>query len=114
MTTPAMRKRATTTRKTRSQPEFRVVHTRVSPRIRRLWDRVVGEGQPTILKRSGARDLALIDAAELRGLFESIYLLRSPRNAEIILNGLARAKRQEDQPRTVESVCQEMGFAAEA
>ena len=53
-------------------------------RKRRLKNRLCG-------RRRGARDVALIPAAELAGLIETAHLLRSPKNAERLLQALAKS-----------------------
>jgi len=49
--------------------------------------------EPVMIKRRGREDVALIAADELRGLLETVHLLRSPENARRLLAALARAKR---------------------
>ena len=49
--------------------------------------------EPVMIKRRGREDVALIAADELRGLLESVHLLRSPANAMRLLSALARARR---------------------
>ena len=62
-----------------------------------LCDEAISTREPIIIRRRDAEDVALIAAAELRGLMETAHLLRSPRNAERLLTALARA-RSEDLP----------------
>ncbi len=57
-----------------------------------LCDEVASSTEPVIIHRRGAEDVALIAAAELRSLQETVHLLRSPRNAERLLAALARAR----------------------
>lgn len=57
-----------------------------------LCDEVASSSEPVIIRRQGAEDVALISAAELRSLQETVHLLRSPRNAERLLAALARAR----------------------
>jgi antitoxin YefM len=59
-----------------------------------LCDQVSGTREPVIIHRRGAKDVALVDAAELRGLNETAHLLRSPKNAQRLLSALVRAKRK--------------------
>jgi antitoxin YefM len=61
-------------------------------RLASLLDEVTLNNEVVIIRRRGAEDVALITAAELRGLQEAIHLLRSPRNAERLLRALARAE----------------------
>ncbi|MBI3298112.1 MAG: type II toxin-antitoxin system Phd/YefM family antitoxin [Elusimicrobia bacterium] len=50
-------------------------------------------GEPIIIHRRKAADVALISAAELRGLMETAHLLRSPKNAERLSRALARIRK---------------------
>jgi len=47
--------------------------------------------EPVIITRRGHEDMALIPAAELRGLEETAHLMRSPKNARRLLQALQRA-----------------------
>lgn len=53
-----------------------------------LWDRIEDEKEVAILRRQGHQDLAVIEAAELRGLQETAHLMRSPANALRLLEAL--------------------------
>jgi antitoxin YefM len=55
-----------------------------------------------IVRRRGARDVALVPADELAGLLETAHLLRSPKNARRLLTALRRAERGKGRPETVE------------
>jgi antitoxin YefM len=58
-----------------------------------VLDQVIDEQETVIVRRRGARDVALIPASELAGIIETAHLLRSPRNARRLLSALGRAKR---------------------
>jgi len=51
-------------------------------------DRVVDDRDVVVVKRRGARDVAIIAADELEGLEETAYLLRSPANARRLIESL--------------------------
>jgi len=57
-----------------------------------LCDEAISTREPIIIRRRGTEDVALVAAAELRGLMETAHLLRSPKNAERLLTALARAR----------------------
>jgi antitoxin YefM len=57
-----------------------------------VLDQVVDQQDIVIVRRRGARDVALIPASELAGLMETAHLLRSPRNARRLMTALRRAK----------------------
>ena len=45
-------------------------------------DQVVDDREVLLVRRRGARDVAIIPADELAGLMETAHLLRSPKNAQ--------------------------------
>lgn len=57
-----------------------------------LMDRVAQDADEVRITRRGKPDVVLIAAAELEGLRETAYLLRSPANAERLLGALERAR----------------------
>lgn len=67
-------------------------YTSLRANLATVLDKVVDEQETVIVRRRGARDVALIPAAELAGLMETAHLLRSPRNARRLLSALRRAK----------------------
>jgi antitoxin YefM len=71
-----------------------------------LCDEAISTREPIIIHRRGAEDVALIAAAELRGLMETAHLLRSPRNAGRLLTALARARTEELPTETVDALRQ--------
>ena len=62
-----------------------------------VLDQVVDQQDTVIVRRRGARDVALIPASELAGLMETAHLLRSPRNASRLITAL-RAKAGRTRP----------------
>ena len=73
-----------------------------------VLDQVVDQQDTVIVRRRGARDVALIPASELAGLMETAHLLRSPRNARRLMTALRRAKTGKVKPGTVASLRKEM------
>jgi len=73
-----------------------------------VLNRVVDQQDTVIVRRRGARDVALIPASELAGLMETAHLLRSPRNARRLMTALRRAKADKIKPRTLASLRKEM------
>src|SRR5437588_8493216 len=86
-------------------------YTHARENLASLWDEVTTNHETVIIHRRGAKDIALIDADELRGLMETAYLLRSPKNAERLLTALGRALNNEGVPVSVEQLRQQMGLA---
>ncbi len=66
-----------------------------------VLDQVVDQQDTVIVRRRGARDVALIPASELAGLMETAHLLRSPRNARRLLSALRRAEAGKVKPGTL-------------
>ncbi|MEO7793450.1 MAG: type II toxin-antitoxin system prevent-host-death family antitoxin [Thermoanaerobaculia bacterium] len=62
-----------------------------------LCDEVAEGTEPVYITRRGAATVALISAAELRGLEETAHLLRSPANARRLLAALERARKGQGQ-----------------
>jgi antitoxin YefM len=73
-----------------------------------VLDQVVDQQDTVIVRRRGARDVALIPASELDGLKETAHLLRSPRNARRLMTALCRAQAGKIKPRTMVSLRKEM------
>ena len=63
-----------------------------------------------IIRRRGHEDMALIPADELRSLEESAHLLRSPKNAQRLLQALQRALENSGDPETVGSLRSQLGL----
>jgi antitoxin YefM len=60
-----------------------------------LLDRVTGDAETVIIHRRGRPDVALIDAAELRSLQETVHLVASRANARRLFDAMDRAERGE-------------------
>ena len=68
-------------------------YTNLRQNLASMLDQVVDRQETVIVRRRGARDVALIPASELAGLMETAHLLRSPENARRLLAALKRAER---------------------
>ena len=73
-------------------------YTSLRKNLASVLDRVVDEQETVIVRRRGARDVALIPASELAGLMETAHLLRSPKNARRLLAALRRAEQGKLKP----------------
>lgn len=62
------------------------------PNLNVLLDRVVNDREIIYIKSQSGENVALISADELQSLLETMHLLRSPKNAERLLNGISRAR----------------------
>ena len=87
-------------------------YTSLRKRLASVLDQVANDREVMIVRRRGAKDVALIPAEELAGLMETAHLLRSPRNAERLLAALRRASRRKGQPESVDKLRREVGLGA--
>ncbi|HEX3683948.1 MAG TPA: type II toxin-antitoxin system prevent-host-death family antitoxin [Bryobacteraceae bacterium] len=76
-------------------------YTSLRKNLASVLDRVVDQQETVIVRRKGARDVALVPASELAGLIETAHLMRSPRNARRLLTALRRAERGKQKPSSV-------------
>jgi antitoxin YefM len=67
-------------------------YTHLRANLAGILDEVIDQQEVVIVRRKGARDVALIPASELAGIIETAHLLRSPRNARRLLSALRRAE----------------------
>jgi antitoxin YefM len=86
-------------------------YTALRQNLATLLDQVVEDRETVIVRRRGAKDVALVPADELAGLQETAHLLRSPKNARRLLTALRRAEKRIGQPETVGKLRSELGLA---
>jgi antitoxin YefM len=67
-------------------------YTSLRENLASVLDRVVDQQETVIVRRRGARDVALLPATVLAGLMETARLLRSPRTARRLQSALRRAE----------------------
>jgi antitoxin YefM len=85
-------------------------YTALREKLASYLDRVTDDREVVVVRRRGARDVAIISADELSSLTETAYLLRSPKNAERLLGALRRAKNGEGKVETVEELRKSVGL----
>jgi antitoxin YefM len=73
-------------------------YTALRENLASYLDRVIDDREVVVVKRRGARDVAIIAADELAGLEETAYLLRSPANARRLRESLSESKRNDKKP----------------
>lgn len=83
-------------------------YTSLRQNLASVLDQVVDQRETVIVRRRGARDVALVPADELAGLIETAHLLRSPRNARRLLSALRRAGQGNTKPGDVTKLRREM------
>jgi antitoxin YefM len=77
-----------------------------------VLDRVANDHEVFVIRRKGAKTVAMVPADELMGLIETAHLLRSPKNAERLLTALNRAVVKKGKPERIEKLRRELGFGA--
>jgi antitoxin YefM len=73
-------------------------------------DQVTDDREVVIVRRRGARDVALIPAEELAGLIETAHLLRSPKNARRLLDALREVDHGKGKIMTAEELRRSTGL----
>ena len=81
--------------------------------LARLWDRVIENREVVRLKRRGVEDVVMIAADELDSLLETVYLLRSPKNAARLNAALHEALARTNEPTTLDDLRREFGLTEE-
>ncbi len=82
-------------------------------RLASVLDRVTNEHEVVIVRRRGAKPVALISADELAGLLETAHLLRSPRNAERLTASIQKARQGKGRRMSLDQLRRKVGLDAE-
>jgi antitoxin YefM len=85
-------------------------YTALRENLASYLDRVIDDREVVVVKRRGARDVAIIAADELAGLEETAYLLRSPANARRLLESLRELDRGKGKKMTVQELRRSVGL----
>ena len=85
-------------------------YTNLREHLASVLDQVATDQEVVIVRRRGAKDVALVPAEELSSLMETAHLLRSPRNARRLLLALQRAAQGKGKPGSVDELRREMGL----
>jgi antitoxin YefM len=89
-------------------------YTSLRERLAAVLDQVANDQEVVIVRRRGAKDVAMIPAQELTSLMETAHLLRSPKNAQRLLAALQRATRGKGRAESVEKLRREMELGSAA
>ena len=92
---------------------IQTTYTQARAHLAALLDQVTNNREVVIIQRRGAEDVAIIAADELTSLLETAHLLRSPANAERLLNALARVRQGSGSPQSIDDLRHEVGLAEE-
>jgi antitoxin YefM len=89
---------------------IQTTYTQARARLAELLDQVTHNQEIVIIHRRGKEDVAVVAAAELNSLLETAHLLRSPKNAERLLEALGRALKDEGQLMSLDELRKEVGL----
>ncbi len=87
-------------------------YSQAREQLKSLMDRAVNDREIIMVKRRSGGDVAMIAADELQSLMETAHLLRSPKNAQRLLNALARARTETLEPMPMKDLQKMVGFDA--
>ncbi len=78
--------------------------------LKAYCDDVAADGEPLIVKRRGAQDVALISIKELVGLEETAHLLRSPKNARRLFESIVETRSGHETAMTMRELRERYGL----
>lgn len=93
--------------------QTQTTYTQARANLAKLCDQVTENRDVVIITRRAGGDVALIAADELASILETLHLLRSPKNAERVLQALKEAKARKGRKQTVEALRREVGLGEE-
>jgi antitoxin YefM len=93
---------------------IQTTYTQARANLSKLFDEVTENHEIVIVRRRRGEDIALVAADELAGLTETAHLLRSPKNAQRLLQALARAQAGTKKPQTLDVIKKEIGLEEKA
>ena len=79
----------------------------------KLLDLVVQNNQVYIINRRDGKNVALITESDLKSLVETVYLLRTPANANRLQDAIEESKTGKIKPQTIEELQQELKIEQE-
>ncbi|CBN55922.1 MULTISPECIES: type II toxin-antitoxin system Phd/YefM family antitoxin [Kamptonema] len=97
-----------------SLTQTQVTYTEAQANFDELCEQVISDRDAIIITRKDGENVALIAADELASLIETVYLLRSPKNADRLLSALEQAKAKTVKPQTLRELRQELELGEEA
>ena len=88
-------------------------YTHLREKLASVLDQVVDDQEIFIVRRRGAKDVALVPADELNSLMETAHLLRSPRNAQRLMASIQEARQGKGRRMSLKQLRQAVGLDAE-
>jgi antitoxin YefM len=85
-------------------------YTSLRENLASVMDRVVNDREVVIIRRKGDQKVAMISADELSSLLETAHLLRSPKNAQRLLDAMASVKQGKAKTQPLEKLREELGL----
>ena len=95
-------------------PTIKLSYTEARANLAKIWDQVVQNREAAVLHRRGTEDVVLIPASEFEGLVETAHLLRSPKNAQRMMQALHRALENDGQASSIDQLATELRLEREA
>jgi antitoxin YefM len=90
-----------------------IAYTNARNGLASLLDRVTKNSEIVIINRRNKPDVALISKQELDSLLETVYLLRSPANAQELFLAIEESKQMDDatvEPQSIKDLCEDLGI----
>jgi antitoxin YefM len=75
-----------------------------------LLERVTADREIVVINRRGHEDVAMVSMSELNSLLETAHLLRSPKNAQRLLQALNNAQTGKQPAKTLDQLRQDVGL----
>ena len=94
-------------------PPIKHSYTEVRANLAKIWDRVVENREAAVLHRRGTEDVVLIPVSEFEGLVETAHLLRSPKNAQRLMQALHTALDDGGAASSIDELAAELGLGQE-
>jgi antitoxin YefM len=94
----------------RLKMSINLTYTQARANLAKLLDEVSLNNEVVIINRRNAENVALVSESELSSLLETAHLLRSPKNAQRLLNALAKAKEESEPAKSMSDLKMEFGL----
>lgn len=91
-----------------------VTYTHARNSLASLLERVSNNKEIVLIERRNKPDVALISQDELNSLLETVYLLRSPANAEELFKAIEESQQMDEaaiEPQSIQDLCEDLGIA---
>jgi len=85
-------------------------YTQARENLATILDTVAKNNEVVIINRRNADNVALISESELNSLLETAHLLRSPKNAERLMEAIADALADKIPAQSIEELKKEVGL----